>query len=215
MVDTTKPSEDTSTTDTDSDNDRIISLSDGVFAFAMTLMVLQFDTPTPDRVAESSLRREVLAQWPALLSYALTFFVIANYWIVHHRMFNLIRAHDMGLVWLNILLLFSISFLPFPTDVMGEYASNSFAVVLYALAMSATSLLSTVIWWYVSRRPRLLIGSVTPTLARYHLLRGIGVTGIFLTSAGIAQFDTTVARFFWLTLFVYQRALAQVYRHAV
>lgn len=110
MVDATKPAE--SSDDIDPDNDRLISLSDGVFAFAMTLMVLQFDTPAPGRVAAESLRHEILAQWPSLLSYAFTFFVIANYWIVHHQMFNLIRSHNTGPVWLNIAFLFPSPFFP-------------------------------------------------------------------------------------------------------
>jgi len=199
----------------DPDNDRIISLSDGIFAFAMTLMVLQFDIPTPDRVAAESLRHEILAQWPSLLSYALTFFVIANYWIVHHQMFNMIRSHDMGLVWLNIAFLFSISFLRFPTDVMGEYANDTFAVTLYAGAMAFTSLLSTLIWRYVCRRPRLLTGRVTPALAKYHLLRGMGVTVIFLISVGIALVSPTAGRISWLSLVAYHRALAHRYRGAL
>lgn len=214
MADTARPAAEDAAADVDPDNDRLISLSDGIFAFAMTLMVLQFDMPTPEKVAAGSLRREVLDQWPSLLSYALSFFVIANYWIVHHGMFRMIRSHDAGLVWLNILFLFSISFLPFPTDVMGEYDSDSFAVLFYAVAMSVTSLLSTVIWLYVSRRPRLLAGSVTPALARYHLLRGTGTTAIFLISAGLAEIDLTAARLFWLSLLVYHRALARVFRDA-
>jgi uncharacterized membrane protein len=215
MADAARPAAEDAAADGDPDNDRLISLSDGIFAFAMTLMVLQFDMPTPEKVAAGSLRREVLDQWPSLLSYALSFFVIANYWIVHHGMFRMIRSHDMGLVWLNILFLFSISFLPFPTDVMGEYASNSFAVLFYAIAMSVTSLLSTAIWLYVSRRPRLLAGSVTPALARYHLLRGIGTTAIFLISAGLAEVSIIAARLFWLSLLVYHRALVRMFRGAV
>jgi uncharacterized membrane protein len=215
MADAARPAAEDAAADGDPDNDRLISLSDGIFAFAMTLMVLQFDMPTPEKVAAGSLRREVLDQWPSLLSYALSFFVIANYWIVHHGMFRMIRSHDAGLVWLNILFLFSISFLPFPTDVMGEYASNSFAVLFYAIAMSVTSLLSTAIWLYVSRRPRLLAGSVTPALARYHLLRGIGTTAIFLISAGLAEVSIIAARLFWLSLLVYHRALVRMFRGAV
>lgn len=215
MVDAANAPQDTKPADDDSANDRIISLSDGVFAFAMTLMVLQFDTPTPDKVEAGSLQSEVLRQWPALISYAITYFVIANYWIVHHRMFNMIRSHDLGLVWLNVVFLFSISFLPFPTDVMGEYGGNSFAVVFYAVAMSITSLLSTAIWLYVSRHPRLLVGRVTPVLAHYHLLRGAGVTAIFLLSAVIALVSPAAARLSWLTLFVYMRALVRRYRDVI
>ncbi len=199
----------------DPDNDRIISLSDGIFAFAMTLMVLQFDLPTPARVAAGQLRHDILSQWPSLISYAISFFVIANYWIVHHRMFRLIRTHDTGLMWLNIIFLFSISFLPFPTDVMGDYRETPFAIDFYAVAMAMTSLLSTATWWYVCSHPRLLVGGVTEDLARYHRLRGIGVTAVFLTSAGLAQIDTTLAQCSWFALFPLLYVLSRVYRAAL
>lgn len=98
---------------------------------------------------------------------------------------------------------------------MGDHVTDTFAVVLYAGAMTFTSLLSTLIWLYVCRRPRLLAGSVTPTLARYHLLRGIGATAIFLASVGIALLSPTVALLSWLLLLVYHRALAHRYRSAL
>jgi uncharacterized membrane protein len=195
-------------------NDRIISLSDGVFAFAMTLMVLTLDTPKPDEVGAAQLRRAVVEQWPGLLAYALSFFVIANYWVVHHRLFQFLRGHDAGLIWLNIVILFLISFLPFPTDVMGDYYNVPFAVSFYALSMTMVSGVSTITWWYVMRRPKLCAETVTPELARYNLLRGVGTAAIFLISAGIAHVSVEVARFFWLILFPFHRILAHRYRRA-
>lgn len=109
------------------DNGRILSLSDSVFAFAMTLMVLQFNTPDPDRVRSGALRGFIVEQWPSLISYGVTFLIVANFWVIHHRTFRYIRAHDTALVWINILFLLCISFLPFPTEVMGEYDRAPFA----------------------------------------------------------------------------------------
>src|SRR5688500_1660825 len=96
----------------DLDNGRMLSLSDSVFAFAMTLMVLSFDTPDPQRVSNAALRAFILHQWPSLIAYVITFSVVANYWAVHHRTFRYIRSHDMVLVWINIAFLFCISLLP-------------------------------------------------------------------------------------------------------
>lgn len=193
-------------------NDRIISLSDGVFAFAMTLMVLTLNVPEPDKVSAAQLQRTILEQWPGLLAYAITFFVIANYWVVHHRLFQFLRGHDAGLIWLNILFLFAVSFLPFPTDVMGEYYSVPFAVTFYAVSMSIVSGLSTGIWLYVMRRPELCAETVTPRLTRYNLLRGVGVTAVFVLSAGIAQLNVDLARVFWVTLFPFHLVLARRFR---
>jgi uncharacterized membrane protein len=196
-------------------NDRIISLSDGVFAFAMTLMVLTLDTPARDKVGPAQLREAILEQWPGLLAYALTFFVIANYWVVHHRLFQFLRGHDAGLIWLNICFLFLISFLPFPTDVMGDYYDVPFAITFYAISMALVSGVSMLIWLYVVRRPQLCTEAVTPRLARYNLLRGVAVTSVFLLSAGIAQVSIEVARYLWLILFPLFRLLAHHYRDAL
>jgi len=196
-------------------NDRIISLSDGVFAFAMTLMVLQLRTPDPATTSSGELRESITSQWPALLSYGLTFYVIATYWLVHHRLFRFIRGHDGGLVWMNVFFLFIISFLPFPTEIMGEYSDVSFASAFYAISMAIASLMVTVMWLYVSHRPHLLVGPVTPGHFRYNLLRGIGVATIFLVSAVIAQWSPAVARLFWLVLVPFHRILAYLYRGSI
>ncbi|MGH2587258.1 MAG: TMEM175 family protein [Dehalococcoidia bacterium] len=198
--------------DLDDDNDRVIGLSDGVFAFAMTLMVLQFDVPSPDRVAATDVAHEVLKQWPSFMAYAISFFMVANYWIVHHRIFRDIKSHDATLLWLNILCLFTISFLPFPTDVMGEYSESAFATSFYAVSMAATSLILTLIVWYASRDRRLTRKEITPRQLQYNLLRGFGVSAVFLLSIGIALVSPIGTRYFWLLLFPYQHLLNRAYR---
>ena len=95
----------TATEDGDFDSARISGLSDSVFAFAMTLMVLQFDTPSPETVAAGRLARDVIRQWQSLLAYVITFLVVASFWVAHHRTFRYIRSSDAAVVWLNILFL--------------------------------------------------------------------------------------------------------------
>lgn len=183
------------------DNGRILSLSDGVFAFALTLMVLQFDTPEPAKVAASALSTEVLEQWPSFVAYAITFFVIANYWAVHHRTFRYIRSHDATVIWINILFLLCISFLPFPTDVMGEYDQAAFATIFYALWMTVTSLVLTGLWAYVGHQRRLLHDTCDADTIRYNVCRGLFTAGVFLFSMPFTAIDADLARVTWLLLF--------------
>ena len=192
------------------DSARIVGLSDSVFAFAMTLMVLQFDTPSPDRVAAGRLARDVIEQWPSLLSYILTFLVVASFWVAHHRTFRYIRSGDAVLVWLNILFLLSISFLPFPTEVMGEYGDTAFAAIFYAASMTVTSLLLTLIWVYVTRQRHLMHGA-DERVVQYYLYRGFGLAAIFLLSIPLATIDANLARGFWALLFVYLQVLGRLY----
>jgi uncharacterized membrane protein len=120
-------------------HERLIALSDGVFAFSMTLMVLTIDVPKLENVAAADMPRAVLDQWPELFSYAISFLVVGLFWLEHHRLFRYIRRHDAELIWLNICFLLCVSFLPFPTDLAGEYADQPFAVAFYATSMALTS----------------------------------------------------------------------------
>jgi uncharacterized membrane protein len=200
------------TDDDDLDNGRIISLSDGVFAFAMTLMVLQFDTPDPERVSPGALRAYILDQWPSLLSYTITFGVIANYWVIHHRTFRYIRTHDTALMWINILFLLCISFLPFPTDVLGDYHETAFAVQFYGLAMAVTSAMLTGLWLYLARQRRLLHDSCDELTVRYQIYRGAATCAVFLLSVATTLLDVRIAWVCWTLLFPAHRLLARSYR---
>lgn len=184
----------------DTDNSRLLALSDGIFAFAMTLLVLQIDVPDSAVVTADKLPAYVRDQGPHALSYAISFVVIATYWRVHHRLFRLIRGHDQGLISLNILCLFLVSFLPFPTDLVGEYSASRFAVIFYSVSMIVTSLTFSGLWYYASHDRRLIHEHVSAHKVRYQLLHGLSVPIVFLISIGVALIQPDVARYSWLLL---------------
>jgi uncharacterized membrane protein len=93
--------------------DRLIFFSDGIFAIAMTLLVLEISVPeVPSDLAAAEVPAEVLALWPKFFSYVLSFLVIGTYWIAHHQTFRYVASYDRTLLWLNLLFLLSISFIP-------------------------------------------------------------------------------------------------------
>lgn len=121
---------------------RILNLSDGVFAIALTLLVLNIEVPeVPADLAAEELPGELLALWPKFLSYVISFVVIIFYWMAHHSIFGLIRDHDRALLWLNSLFLMCVAFLPFPTALIGEYGDQQLVVVIYAGSLAVTSTL--------------------------------------------------------------------------
>src|SRR3954447_15525455 len=96
---------------------RLVAFTDGVFAIAITLLVLNFDEPNgPD----SQLLHQLTDQWPALLAYFLSFAVIGRFWIIHHRVFAVVRRLDGGLLTLNLLFLAFVVLIPFTTEVLGD-----------------------------------------------------------------------------------------------
>jgi len=105
---------------------RLEAFSDGVFAIIITIMVLDLRPPGAEGVAA------LLQLWPVVLSYVLSFFVIAIYWLNHHRTFHIVKRVGTAALWANIVLLFCLSLVPFFTAYMGEHRLGALSVALYA-----------------------------------------------------------------------------------
>src|SRR5262249_6328634 len=137
---------------------------------------------------------------PHIFTYVLSFLVVGLYWITHHRLFAFIKRYDSRLLWLNVVALLCVGFLPFPSSVMSEYRNRPIAVMLFAATLAATGLAQTVIWWYASHGRRLVDRDLEPDLIRYVMLRGLIAVAVFLLSVPVALIDTTVAQLSWLLI---------------
>ncbi len=169
--------------------DRMAGFSDAIFAFAMTLLMLDIKVPdVPHGAAASELVSWIFAQAPMLYIYVLSFVVIGMFWMRHHSMFSLIRRHDSVLMWLNMAFLLVISLMPFPTAVLGEYGSVGVAVALYAGFMLAAGLLLNLIWMYATTNHRLVSADLDPKLIRRPTLRGMVISTIFALVILVALF---------------------------
>jgi TMEM175 potassium channel family protein len=105
--------------------ERVIALSDGVYAIALTLLILDIRLPElPQPVSSQEFEVALLALQPQLFSYALSFAVIGIFWLAHHRYFRYIKRVDSTLSVLNLLSLFWVAFIPFPTALVGQYAPS-------------------------------------------------------------------------------------------
>jgi len=102
---------------------RVESFSDGVFAFAITLLVLGFQVPSLDSASDPLLRKALLAQLPQLVPYVTSFATIGIIWLNHHTMFHEVEHVERGTLILNLLLLLVVSFIPYPTAVLGRYGA--------------------------------------------------------------------------------------------
>lgn len=192
---------------------RLISLSDGVFAFAMTLMVITLDVPRPDTVTTAELPRTVQRQWPEFFSYLVTFWVIATLWFVHRRLFREITSEDTALGWLNIAFLFCIVFLPYPSDMMGDFADSRFALIFYAGTMVVTSFILSALSEY-SRWRGLFMKDLPPNVYREGRFRSVLVAGVMLISIGISFYSINAARFSWLLILVGEVVIRRSSHHS-
>jgi uncharacterized membrane protein len=182
--------------------ERLVFFSDAVFAIAITLLALEIRLPHDIAyLVNEELTRALLHLWPKYLGFATSFIVIGAFWVAHHRKFRYIRRYDRGLLWLNLLLLMSVAFIPFPTAVLSDYGNRT-ATIFYALTMFTVGLLSAAVWRYATHRRRLVDAGLSPRLVKREQLKGITLAGVFLVSTGIALLDAHLAQFSWLILLV-------------
>ena len=161
---------------------RLLLLTDGVYAIALTLLALDLRLP-PEAVQArgEELLASLLSQGPHLLAYVTSFTVIALYWSLNHRLMRLVYRCDASLVWLTLLHLLCIAFLPFPTVVIGEHLGDPVAEEFYFGSLVVTTLISAAIWWYASWDHRLVAADLDDNLIQsYRILSLAGLAGTVL-----------------------------------
>jgi uncharacterized membrane protein len=135
---------------------RLETFSDGVFSIAITLLVLTIAQPSN----YERLGHELAQRWPAFAAYAVSFVVIGIMWLNHHSIFNYLAHVDRAMIALNMLLLMTVVFIPYPTGVFGEALrrgdGEEVAAVFYSVAMFANALAWAALWLYASIGRRLL-----------------------------------------------------------
>src|SRR3989442_1343 len=133
---------------------RVEAFSDGVFAIAITLLILAVGVDQAR--ASGSFSHQLLHLWPAYIAYAVSFVTVGIMWINHHMIFRHFASVDRILLLLNIFLLMLIAFTPFPTRVVAEFAHTDTdrraAALLYGINMTMTAILFFAVWMYGSRR---------------------------------------------------------------
>jgi uncharacterized membrane protein len=113
---------------------RLLTLSDGVFAIAMTLLALDLRVPElPDPVTNTALLDELGRELPSILTFLLSFYVVANYWFSHHRLMRSVTTTHPRLLRHTLPLLLVVAAMPFPTSLLGRYASVPIALALYSV----------------------------------------------------------------------------------
>lgn len=190
---------------------RLLALSDGVFAIAITILVLNVDlsgVPTDSAVTSEMILRE----WRDVFSYVLSFLVVGNFWMDHRQVFEHVTTHTPLVAWLNMLLLMAVAFLPFPTSLVGDDGGLP-VVVFYAASMTVTGLLLYVLWWYVSRESVGVVAGVDAGSVRQYRRRYLVTPFVFGVSVPVALLvGPTPAFVCWGSLFVLLPAVTRYYR---
>ena len=160
--------------------ERIVFFSDAVMAIAITLLVLEIRLPLLH--AGDNLTTALLGLWPNYLSFVISFLVVRSFWWAHHRTFRLVQRYDEVLIWLNIVFLLCIAFIPFACTVLGEHLGDRSAAVFYALVTIVTGLVETLLWLYASRGHRLVAADLSSRSIQFSTLRTLTAPAVFLLS---------------------------------
>jgi uncharacterized membrane protein len=165
--------------------ERLEAFSDGVFGIALTLLVLEFRVPDPSpTMTNSVLRGELLALWPSLVAYSISFVVVLIMWINHHELIHLVRKVDYPLLYTNGGVLLTVTFVPFPTAVLarhlGTQAASSAAAfycgTFFVISLAWSALLAAIIWNRRLVKPEVADGTLARIRSAYML--GPGVYGL-------------------------------------
>lgn len=187
---------------------RLEAFSDGVFAVAITLLVLEIKTPKAAELAagHTSLLGALLTQWPSYLSYVLSFLTVLIMCTNHHRMFLYIRRVDNMFLLLNGVLLLFITLAPFPTSLLAEYIARPearTATMAYCGAFIAIGVGFNLMWIYASHNGRLLAKGYDRAAVKHMTRDYLMGPVVYVAALGLALFSVgaSVALCYLLTFY--------------
>jgi uncharacterized membrane protein len=177
---------------------RVVAFSDGVFAIAITLLVLQIDVP---QSAESSseLWHEIFVQNGNIYAFAISFAVIGRFWVIHHRFFGELTGFDSRLMAINLLYLFWVVAIPFSSQVLGLYGDTTTGVVIYAANLAILTLVGVLMTTYAVRFG--LVADERSEVVTANRRGGVWACIVFTASIPVALVAPSIAPLLWLLLF--------------
>ena len=142
---------------------RLETLADGIFAIAMTILVLDLRLP---ETTSTDLWAQLVELRPRFATFFISFIVLGVYWFAHHQTFFFLVRVNRTIVWLNILFFMGAALIPFVASLLGAHYQDPVALSLYGAVLGLLALLGYVIWWYITRNQRFIDETLDPTLVK-------------------------------------------------
>jgi uncharacterized membrane protein len=182
---------------------RILGLTDAIFAFAVTLLVLDLVAPSLSPGATSSDLWEALAsEWVRFLDYGISFVIAGAWWNSHHRVFHYVRQSNETLQWLNLFFLLWICLIPFFTRVFSENSTIQLGYVLYAIDQAAAGFTMALLWRYATRHHRLVDKNLSDEIIWKRFLMSVLAGLWFILSIGVTFVNLQATYFVWFSVFL-------------
>ena len=194
--------------------EHVISFSDAVFAFAITLMALSVDIPDlPTDLTQSELLDKLYELYPQFESYIISFAVIAIFWVSYHQVFNHIKGSHITMVYLNLLFLLLITLLSLSTSLIINYGTYQIPYVIYCFIVIMSSLLLALIWWHATKNKRLVDKNLHPFFIKGVMANLMSIPIVFTISIFISFVNLNIAQYFWLVIIPLTIVIRRRYKH--
>lgn len=169
---------------------RLEAFTDGVFAIVITLLILNIHLPETDN---SELGQAIKDLMPNILAYVMSFILIGLYWMAHHTSFQNIARIDGRFIWLNIILMLFVSFMPFPAYLLGKYPMEKVPLMIYGINLIMANLMAFLMTLYIAFHPELATETFTFKDFKKQFPIYIVVNGLYLVAILIAPFAPYVS----------------------
>lgn len=183
--------------------ERLIALTDGIFAFSMTLLAVDVNIPQLAVTASASQVTDAVVQLvPQMVIYVTSFLLVAVYWQINRRVFRFVKRVDGYAVWLILLQLMCVAFLPVATGLFDTFGDVTAVILLYAGTLTVIGILGQLFWLHAIRA-HLLDESMNPILVEYYTFRGAMTTLVYLAVMLVAAVAAQYARLVLLLMLFY------------
>lgn len=179
--------------------ERLVFFTDGVFAIAITLLVIEIKVPETEVYTDSSLLHYLSQTLFKFIGFFISFGIVGHYWSVHHRIFGYVTKYTTTLFWINLIYLLSVVILPFSSGLLGTYSTHMEMNVpysIYVVNMCFTGFANCLLWVYVSNPKReMLTRKISKSRIKLGLHRSLIIPVVFIISLIISFFLPITARF--------------------
>ena len=194
--------------------EHLVSFSDAIFAFAITIMTLSVDIPNlPTNLTQAELLDKLYGLYPQFESYVISFAVIAIFWVSYHQVFNHIKGSHINMVYLNLVFLLLITLLSLSTSLIINFDSYQIPLIIYCIVVILTSLLLALIWWYATTNKYLIDNNLHPFFIKGMFLKLMVVPIVFTISIIISFVNLDMARYIWLLIVPLNIVIRRRYKH--
>jgi len=181
--------------------DRILVLSDGIFAFSLTLLALNLVVPqlTPGQ-GSIELQEKLAGEITDFIIFFWSFFIVSFYWLNHHRVFRYIKRYDGIMIWCNLILLMFITLVPFITNLNMHYGNLQVAVVISAVFYSIPGFAISILWLHSSKNHLLIDKKLSKHIIKLMRNRNFVAPLVFVVSIPLSFIQPYLTIFFWVMM---------------